>query len=153
MNRICNDCGFRAYDKAALKKHSLKLHFYELKKYRCAKCGYSRNAKKKILKHFEAEHPDKKVRECEHCDFVTNKKIAFKRHNIFHHASAVPIVNEQKIKDPLKFQVQNKFKCDDCAKKFTSRRDLLKHIANKHKKIQGLSANLPQLKTGVKLFN
>ena len=123
--------------------------------YLCPECPQTSRQKNQLVQHFFTNHRKLYAYECTNCEHKTNRKSDLRRHISRFHKNILPenyesqiLTNKEVSEEFRKFsatvktaqfygEYENRFDCDFCEMKSTSKRGLMKHIQRFHRSLIG----------------
>lgn len=110
----CDRCNVTVPTKCKMNQHVLKAHSVSVKNtlHKCKECSYVSYKYQHLKDHVKRSHSSDVVYRCDACNYKAYNKTYLEHHIINNH---------------LKDQVEKKFQCDRCEKKFQSEGGLISH--------------------------
>lgn len=136
----CNYCHYKFIAKEDLEKHTKEKHGGGGVKYQCTQCEHTVGTSMGLYHHFRVKHTYL-MYSCDKCDFTSAVYQTVRIHKQSKHGKVIYRCDEcpKKFKTS-KYMYQHKkgvhgdmfYTCDRCQYKTTRKRELKKHIRNKH---------------------
>ncbi|KAK7887220.1 hypothetical protein WMY93_026841 [Mugilogobius chulae] len=127
---LCDLCGKKLKSEVTLKIHT-RSHTNEGRKFKCSECDFSTALKLSFTRHMEQHARGRQAFQCAHCFYSCNKVGPLKRH----YKKTHPDEKYPDAEDSEDTEAQEKtgFKCPVCDTIHGSKRELNRHLKNKHR--------------------
>ena len=139
----CPDCEYAHKHRYKLWQHIAEIH-KKVKDFKCMICEFASATEERLKRHFKTVHDkDNNKLNCEHCDFITPKRVLLQRHTYLQHKEHSEIrCNSCELAFPNKWSKKRhmksghtmKIKCEKCDYVAKDKYRMKTHVLGVHEK-------------------
>ncbi|XP_072316570.1 zinc finger protein ZFAT [Eucyclogobius newberryi] len=129
---LCDLCGKKFKSEVSLKIHT-RSHTNEGRKFKCSECDFATALKPSLSRHMEQHARGRQAFQCTQCYYSCNKVGPLKRHYKKKHPEENYPEAEAEDSEDTEAQEKTGFKCPVCDSIHGSKRELNRHLKNKHR--------------------